>query len=251
MIVGIVQARMTSTRLPGKVLMSVGSKTMLEHCLERLKFSKKVDIWILATSIEASDDPIAEMCKEKNIKCFRGPMEDVLSRYYHAAKTLEHEPKTIVRVCCDNPTHHGEVIDFCIQEFQRYGVDYFSNGNEPPEYTQDGLTAEVFTYSALEIAFKEATMASELEHVTPYIKRSGKFSLVWRKFIENYPFKLSVDTLEDLEINREIFKQLGDSFSIEQLNNYIINNPGITNKNSHAIFNEGYMKSLKEDKKVK
>lgn len=251
MIAGIVQARMTSTRLPGKVLMTIGSKTMLEHCMARLKLSKKVDIWMIATSDQSSDDAIASVCEKNNILCFRGSMDDVLARYYHAANSLKEKPDTLVRVCCDNPTHHGEVVDFCIQEFQRYGVDYFSNGNEPPHYTQDGLTAEVFTYKALETAFREASMASEHEHVTPYIKKSGKFSIFWRKFIDNYSFKLSVDTPVDLEINREIFDSMGDSFTIKELNDFILNHPEITNKNSGTVFNEGYLKSLKEDKKVK
>lgn len=251
MIIGIVQARMSSTRLPGKVLMPIGSKTMLEHCMERLSLSKKVDRWILATSNEASDDAIAALCEEKNIHCFRGSMEDVLSRYYNAAHSLETRPEVIVRVCCDNPTHHGEVVDFCITEFYRYGVDYFSNGNEPPYYTQDGITAEVFTFKALETAYHEASMYSEREHVTPFIKKSGKFSLAWRKYLDEIRFKLSVDTDIDLKINKILFDKLGAHFSINELRIFLQENPELSNSHDNTIFNEGYLKSLKEDRKVK
>lgn len=251
MITGIVQARMGSTRLPGKVLMTVGDKTILEHCMNRLSLSSKVDRWILATTDEPEDDVIAHLCKEKGISFFRGPMDDVLSRYYHAALSLQEKPETIIRVCCDNPTHHGEVVDYCIDEFSRYGVDYFSNGNEPPQYTQDGITTEVFTFESLSAAYHEAVMSSEREHVTPYIKKSGKFRLAWRKFADDFHFKLSVDTATDLEINRELFARLHPLFTIDELSRFLAGHPEVAQKNAGAVFNEGYLKSVKEDKRIR
>lgn len=251
MTVGIIQARMGSTRLPGKVLLPIGSSSLLAHCIHRLKKSKRVDHWILATTSETSDKAIVEECERLGIACFQGSEWDVLDRFYQAAISSQKKIDTVVRICCDNPTHHGEVVDFTIHEFERFGVDYFSNGNQPPSYSQDGITSEVFTFSALEKAWQESTLLSEREHVTPYIKTSGKFSCAWRKFEADYTFKLSVDTPQDLALNREIFSQLGDDFSIGQLIDFLHKNPTLLELNEGSVFNEGYLKSLREDKKVK
>jgi spore coat polysaccharide biosynthesis protein SpsF (cytidylyltransferase family) len=251
MIVGIIQARMGSTRLAGKVLLPIGELTLLEHCYNRLQHSTKVDRWILATTTEPADDVIETFCKEYNISCYRGSEWDVLDRFYQAIQHFNLTPTTVVRICCDNPTHHGEVVDFAIREFQRYQVDYFSNGNQPPTYSQDGITSEVFSYNALEKAWKESTMLSEREHVTPYIKTSGLFKCAWRKFSDNYQFKLSVDTPADLELSKRVFQELGNDFTIEELIVFLTKNKNLLSINEESIINEGYQKSLKEDRKVK
>lgn len=251
MIVGIIQARMSSTRLPGKVLLPIGDSSLLSLCISRLRKSTRVDHWILATSDSPADDAIAEACKSIGITCFRGSEWDVLDRFYQASLLIDTKIDTIVRICCDNPTHHGSVVDFTINEFDRYGLDYFSNGNQPPVFSQDGITSEVFSYAALQRAWNESTMHSEREHVTPYIKTSGKFKCGWRKYSAEYNFKLSVDTDQDLELNRTIFHQLGNDFTIEELISFLSNHQELLELNKGSIFNEGYLKSLKEDKKVK
>ncbi|MEZ4800855.1 MAG: glycosyltransferase family protein [Flavobacteriales bacterium] len=251
MVVGIIQARMSSTRLPGKVLLPVGDASLMAQCIRRLKKSKLVDHWILATSDEQVDQAIVEECQKIGIACYQGSEWDVLDRFYQAAIHSKKNIDTVVRICCDNPTHHGEVVDYTIEEFKRYGVDYFSNGNQPPHYAQDGITSEVFSFHSLESAWKESTLMSEREHVTPYIKTSGKFSCGWRKFDADYNFKLSVDTPQDMELAQIIFNNLGPDFPIKELISFLNANPNYLKLNEGSVYNEGYLKSLKEDKKVK
>jgi spore coat polysaccharide biosynthesis protein SpsF len=251
MIVGIIQARMGSTRLPGKVMMSIHGKSILELCLQRLSHSTKVDAWIVATTVDSKDDIIEAYCNMNNILCYRGSEEDVLDRFYKAYKTHTPEAKSIVRICCDNPTHDGLVVDYCIDEFTKLGVDYFSNGNEPPFYTQDGITAEVFTTSSLDEAWSKSKLQSEREHVTPFIKKSPQFKKAWRKFDDHYSFKLSVDNENDFKLNEIIFKELGDTFTTSELISLLQTRPDITSLNKTSIINEGYLKSIKEDKQVR
>lgn len=247
----LIQARMGSTRLPGKVLSSIAGKTMLEHVLERLAPSSYITRFVVATTELPEDDAIESICTNLGVAVHRGSDWDVLDRFYGALNAFGENRQTVVRICCDNPTHHFSAIDFVYQQFLRYGVDYFSNGNEGPWYYEDGFTAEVFTRQALETAWRESTLLSEREHVTPYIKRSGKFSCGWRKMIPDYTYKLSVDTPEDMDKASEIFEALGDNFTPEELVHFLKQNPRFQVSDPAATFNVGYMKSLKEDKKVR
>jgi spore coat polysaccharide biosynthesis protein SpsF len=248
MITGIIQARMGSTRLPGKVMMPINGVSILEHCIKRLSVSKQVDKWIMATTIHSNDDVIALFCDKIGIDCYRGSEEDVLDRFYQANQKFSPSSEIIVRICCDNPTHDGVVVDYCIDQFLKLGVDYFSNGNEPPFFVQDGITAEVFTSEAMSIAWRESTLGSQREHVTPYIKKSAQFKKAWRKFSDEFQFKLSVDNSNDFKLNEVIFQELGVDFSVNELIYFLKNNPQILEINSDSIINEGYLKSLREDK---
>ncbi len=251
MIIGIIQARMGSTRLPGKVMKPIFGKTILELCIQRLSLSKSVEKWIIATTDNSSDDVIATFCKNHNIPCYRGSEEDVLDRFYQAKKLIAPEANVVVRICCDNPTHDGSVVDYCIQEFKKLDVDYFANGNEPPIFSQDGITAEVFTSEALDIAWKESRLQSEREHVTPYIKKSPRFKKAWRLYDSDFKYKLSVDNENDFKLNEIIFENLGHSFSTLDLINFLKNNPALISVNSSSVINEGYLKSLREDKEIR
>lgn len=251
MIVGIIQARMGSTRLPGKVMMPIEGKSILERCMQRLSSSTKVSTWIVATTTDPKDNIIESYCKEHNILCYRGSEEDVLDRFYHAFKTHTPDAESIVRICCDNPTHDGSVVDYCIDEYKKLGVDYFSNGNEPPSYSQDGITAEVFTANSMEEAWTKSRLQSEREHVTPYIKKSPQFRKAWRKFDDHYSFKLSVDNENDFKLNEIIFRELGDTFTTHELISFLQSRPDIVALNNTSIINEGYLKSIKEDKQVR
>ena len=158
---GIIQARMGSTRLPGKVLVDILGKSLLEHCISRLSLSKKIDKWVVATTSETADDSIEEACKSLSIECFRGSEWDVLDRFYQTAISQKETPNLIVRICCDNPIHHGEVVDYAITQFYLFGTEYFSNGNEGPVYSEDGITTEVFTFDSLKKAWEESKLLSE------------------------------------------------------------------------------------------
>ena len=253
MITCIIQARMGSSRLPGKVLKPVAGKSILEHVISRLSLSSFVDQFIVATTTQPEDDAIQEFCEDLGIDCFRGSDWDVLDRFYHAAQ--QHEVSgndTVVRICCDNPLHSHEVLDFCIAEYEKRGVDYFSNSNHEPDYLEDGFDVEVFSFRALEHAWKNARLLSEREHVTPFIKNSGSFRCEWKKADDEYNYKLSVDTLQDLQVVETIFNELEDQpgFGIHDVVKLLKNKPGILEINKDSVINSGYKKSLEEDREA-
>ncbi|MDP6178273.1 MAG: glycosyltransferase family protein, partial [Desulfatiglandales bacterium] len=168
--VGIIQARMSSTRLPGKALLEAVGKPLILLMLERVSRCKRIDRLWLATSKEKADDPLSGCVEKAGYKVFRGSLENVLSRYWHIGEM--EKAGAIVRLTGDCPLHDPEVIDLVIDHFlkNRKNVDYVSNVL-PPTYP-DGLDTEVFTFSVLDLAHKNATSQFDLEHVVPYIRRS-------------------------------------------------------------------------------
>lgn len=247
----IIQARMGSTRLPGKVLQTIGEKTILGHLMSRLSPSSKVDQFIVATTENKEDDAIEKWCTENNIACFRGSDWDVLERFWGAATSFEETPDTIVRICCDNPLHSYKVLDFVVTEFEAAGTDYFSNSNQEPDYLEDGFDVEVFSFKALKEAREKARLMSEREHVCPYIKKH--FTCAWKKADPNYMFKLSVDTPADLNTVARIFEELKEheDFSIQEVTALLKRKPEILELNKESKINSGFKKSLDEDRIVK
>jgi len=247
----IIQARMGSTRLPGKVLMKINHQTILENLVERVSLSKFVDEIIVATTTNQEDNAIELLCKSKNWNCFRGSDWDVLSRFYLAAKQFENV-KNIIRITSDCPLHSHKVVDFVIAEFTKSGKDYFSNSNNEPDFLEDGFDTEIFTFTSLEKAFNEATKLSEREHVTPFIKFSGKFTCGWKKSNENYIYKMSVDSPDDFEAVKTIFEELKSvpDFGIDEVTNLLQKKPYILDKNKNSVANSGYIKSIENDKEL-
>jgi spore coat polysaccharide biosynthesis protein SpsF len=247
----IVQARMGSTRLPGKVLQKIGDKTILGHLLDRLAPSTTVDQFIVATTENNEDDAIEKWCEENNVACYRGSDWDVLDRFWKAANTFSETPETIVRICCDNPLHSYKVLDFVVNEFEAAGTAYFSNSNQEPDYLEDGFDVEVFSFKALEEAQEKAKLMSEREHVCPYIKKH--FSCAWKKADPNYMFKLSVDTPADMNTVARIFEELKDQpdFGIHEVTALLKAKPEILELNKESKINSGFKKSLDEDRIVK
>lgn len=248
----IIQARMGSTRLPGKVLRDMAGKPLIGHLMDRLRPSKLVDQFIVATTDNPEDDVLASWCASHGIACFRGSDWDVLDRFYRACLTAVQQPLHVVRICCDNPLHHHRVLDFVIAGYLRMGVDYASNSNFEPDYLEDGFDTEVFSYTALERAWRESRMLSQREHVTPYIKNSGHFSCYWRKYDTRYTFKLSVDTEDDLRMAEQIIRSFADplSFGLEDVTDLLLTHPGMLEANKDSKINEGYARSIKEDRQV-
>lgn len=246
----IIQARMGSTRLPGKVLKTIKGYSLLELQQLRIRPAKLVDKIVIATTQNREDDAIEQFCKEKNILCSRGSDWDVLDRYYQAAKNFQ--PKNVIRVTSDCPLHHHTVIDFVIQEYLKSGKDYFSNSNNEPDFLEDGFDVEVFSFSALEIAWKEAKLLSEREHVTPYIKNSGKFSCGWKKYNPDYQFKLSVDSENDFRVAETIFSSFDSisEFTMNDVCELLKKKPQILELNKDSIINSGYQKSIQNDKEI-
>lgn len=251
MTVCIIQARMGSTRLPGKVLREVHGKTIIGHLIDRLAPSKTVDAFIVAITTNPEDDVLEAWCKAHNVPCFRGSDWDVLDRFWQAANSLETRPDTVVRICCDNPLHHHTVLDAVVQNYRAAGTDYFSNSNHEPDYLEDGFDTEVFSFESLADAQSKATLLSEREHVCPYIKKH--FSCAWAKVDPEYMFKLSVDTEADLQTVARIFEVLNDQpdFQISDVTRLLKAQPEILEINKESTINSGYHKSLKEDRKVK
>ena len=170
-IVAIVQARMGSTRLPGKVLADIAGRPMLWHVVKRVRRAITLQQVIVATSTATADDAVAAFCRAHEIECYRGSENDVLDRYYRAAQSFGAE--IVVRVTGDCPLIDAEVIDDVIRVFLADQCDYASNTLRITY--PDGLDTEVFSFAALEKAWRQARLASEREHVTPYLRDSERF----------------------------------------------------------------------------
>jgi len=250
----IIQARMGSTRLPGKVMRNVAGKTILQHVVDRLSPSKTIGKIIVATTVNPEDDVLEQFCTAKGISFYRGSDWDVLSRFANAAAQFgAKKGDAIIRICCDNPIHSWKVVDFVVGQFQRYKVDYFSNSNQEPNYLEDGFDVEVVDYSSLVKASHDAKLHSEREHVMPFIKNSKQFKLGWRKADDDYSFKLSVDTEQDLLLAEKIFQELESvpDFGISEVVQLLRNKPELLEINSESEINSGYKKSLREDRLIK
>ncbi len=245
-VVAIVQARMTSSRLPGKVLMEICREPILHHVVARLKASRMITRIVVATSVDATDDTIGRWCDGNSIDVFRGSLDDVLDRYYNAAKAFG--AKTIVRITADCPLLDPGVVDEVIGEFLSGAYDYASTGGRYP----DGLDTEVFSFEALERAHAEAKLASEREHVTPYIwKHPGEFRLSSIRCEEDLShMRWTVDDPEDFLFVTKVYEGLyGDKkvFDMNDILAFLKKRPELSEINSGTLRNEGYAKSLRED----
>src|SRR5579871_1881320 len=172
--VAIIQARMASTRLPGKVLADIGGRPMLARVIDRVRAASTIDDVLVATSTSRADDAIEVLCREHRIAVFRGDENDVLDRYYRAAQATRAD--VVVRITADCPLHDPQVIDTVVSRFDPSRFDYASNAVD--RTYPDGLDVEVFSFQALERAWREAQWASEREHVTAFIwKHPDRFRL--------------------------------------------------------------------------
>jgi len=246
MIAAIIQARMGSTRLPGKVLKEVNGKPLLMYQIERVKTSKLLDKVIVATSTLSKDDLISDFCKRNNIDCFRGSENDVLSRYYECAK--EFQADIIVRLTADCPLSDPVVIDDVISLFQKEKADYAAN-TAPPETARfpDGSDVEVFSMDALERAFIECQDPHDREHVTFYFWRyDNNFKTVqMMQDIDWSRYRFTVDYPEDFEVVEYIFQELerrGSFGHLQEIIDIIDANPDIKTKNAVRHFGEGWKK---------
>ena len=214
-IVGIIQARISSERLPGKVLLDLAGEPMLVREIDRLSRAKMLDKIVVATSVNPNDDKIASLCKSREWNCFRGSEDDVLDRYYQTAQS--HRASVIVRLTADCPLIDPLIVDQVIEEFnnRQPEIDYVSNIAPKRTYPR-GLDTEVFRFDVLERAWQEDKNPSSREHVTPYIReRSDLFQSFG--VINDQDFshmRWTVDTSEDLAFVRLIYEYFDhDKFS--------------------------------------
>lgn len=202
----IVQARMTSTRLPGKVLKEVLGKPLLAYQLERLRRVRLADEIILATTINWTDDVLAEFAAQEGVSCCRGDEEDVLDRYYQAAVMAKAD--VVVRVTSDCPLLDPGVVDQVIQTYyEPPQADYVSN-TLSRTYPR-GLDVECFSFAALQAAWEKADQAYEREHVTPYLYQQDVFSKKEVKADGDYSdYRWTVDTPEDYQLIRLLLEEV-------------------------------------------
>ena len=218
-IVAIIQARMTSSRLPGKVLKEIVGIPMIAHVINRVTKAKLVDQTIIATTDDPADNLIEEYCNERGISCFRGHPFDVLDRYYQAA--LKFQANTIVRITADCPLMDADLIDQIILSFLEMEVDFAANRLPPPwkRSFPIGLDIEVVRFAALEKAWKNATLPFEREHVLPYLyDEPNRFKILLMHHEPDYGIKRwTVDTPQDLDLVERIFNHFSPQIDFSWL----------------------------------
>lgn len=247
----IVQARMSSSRLPGKVLLDIAGRPMLGHVIERTRRAATVDTVMVATTSDSSDDAVEAYCRLQGYACFRGSVYDVLDRYYQAARLIQ--PDLIVRITADCPVIDPQVVDRTVCAFQGLEdgcgprrlqdgkrkaaprpYDFAANRLPPPwgRTYPIGLDTEVTTFSNLELAWKQATQPHQREHVMPFFYEQPER---FRILLVNHPvdygsLRWTVDTHEDLELLRRIFAHFPgrDDFTWLEVLDLIQNEPALS-----------------------
>lgn len=248
-VVAIIQARMGSTRLPGKTLMDLGGKTVLDHVLDRLAFVPELDAIVLATTTNSEDDVIEAHCKQRGTTVFRGHPTDVLDRYHAAAHAQDAE--VVVRITADCPLLDPTVISSVVDAACLPDTDYASNVH--PQTYPDGLDAEALSSKALDAAWNEARLPSEREHVTPFVwKHPERFrlhSVTHQEDLSHHRWTL--DDADDLAFLRAIVARLPvNDTSMAAVRGVLEKEPGLVRTNDNVPRNEGYQKSLQEDKEA-
>ncbi len=249
-VIAIVQARMGSTRLPGKALADIDGRPMLGQIVKRLQRSRSINSVLVATSTAKADDAIAEFCGNSTA-VFRGDENDVLDRFFQAAK--HYDADTIVRITGDCPLIDPQVVDKIVAAYLADGCDYASNTllcTYP-----DGLDTEVFSFAALEIAWSEARRATDREHVTPFIRTSQRFRL---RNVESElgasvrHLRWTVDEPQDLEFVRAVYARFNpnEMFGWREVLSLLDGDPALAQLNSSLVRNEGYYRSLAQEAAV-
>jgi len=246
-IVAIVQARMGSSRLPQKVLMPLAGKPALYRLVERLKYSKLIDQIVIATTDESQDDSIREFCTDNNLDCYNGSENDVLDRYYQAA--MLYKADIIVRITGDCPVVDPLIVDEVIMGYIEGNFQVYSLSGEFP----DGLDCSVYAFNALKDAWENADLPSEREHVGPYMsnhpEKFARGRLFKFKGLEHHRWTL--DEENDYYFLAEIYNRLyqnGKIFYTDEILELLDDQPHLMEINSGITRNEGYIKSLSEDK---
>ena len=245
----ITQARSGSTRLPGKILKKINDESLLEIHLKRLNKCNNVSNIIVATTDKPEDKVIYDYAIDWGFNSFRGSESDVLDRFYQAVR--KEKPDWIVRVTSDCPLIDPILVDKLINFAHDNNTDYCSN--TLVENYPDGQDIEVFKFSALEAAWKNANLSSDREHVTPYIRNNSDFKGASLFTALNYPcvsnyskIRMTVDETKDFNLIKILIKDLGTDKNWLEYTNHIIKND-LNKINNSIIRNEGLLKSLKND----
>jgi spore coat polysaccharide biosynthesis protein SpsF len=242
-VIGITQARVGSTRLPRKILLKINEKSLLAYHLERVSRSEKVNKWIVATTQENGSEEIVLIADNYNICCFQGDVNNVLNRFYEAAK--DEKPDYVVRVTSDCPLIDPKLIDDIVTYTINNNMDYCKTSEDFP----DGFDVEVFKFSELEIANDNAVLGSDKEHVTPYIRKRAinKGDQINFKYPINYSnIRLTVDEASDFDTIQILINKIGIEHSWTTYTEYVLSNIFLFS-NQDIIRNEGYLKSIQKD----
>jgi spore coat polysaccharide biosynthesis protein SpsF len=250
----ILQARLSSSRLPRKVLKTLQGKPMLEHQLIRISNMLTPHDLVVATSDNVDDDAIENQCSLLNVNCYRGSLDDVLARYYNAylANNNAGEIKHIVRLTGDCPLIDPNVIDNVIMHYLKQPVDYCSNCS--PATFPDGLDVEIFGVDVLKQAYEKATKPSEREHVTSYIRNNPQLFTTsnYTHTIDLSHFRWTVDEPVDFELVTKIYQALyptKPTFTLGDVLKLIAERPELNAINHNITRNEGLIKSEEADLK--
>lgn len=232
----IVQARMTSTRLPGKVLMSLKGKPVLEHVIDRLKQSKQIDAIVIATTTNQSDDCIVELCNKCNVEFYRGSENDVLSRYYNAAK--EQHADIVIRVTSDCPLIDACILDDMLAKVKQQNICVMTNAgiDQSKRTFPRGLDIEIFRFEVLEQAYKMASELYQREHVTPYIYETSSDTSYYQSSIDYSEHRWTLDTEEDFKVIQSIYDELYQGehdFYMKDILEYLEKHPEVKEINQH------------------
>ena len=247
MVAAIIQARMTSTRLPAKVMKKVKERPLLGYLIERLRFCRRIDKIILATTANKEDDLIVSFAREENLPFYRGSEDDVLDRYYQTAKTFNIDH--IVRITSDCPLIDPRICDHVVKVYFESNVDFVRTG---PTFAE-GVDCEVLSFKALEKAWNEASLKSEREHVTLYIRNHPQlFEMITLKNeTDDSKYRFTVDVWEDFLVVKiileELYKESSKIFAIDEIKKFLDSNPDVFRLNAKVVRNEGLIKSLKEN----
>lgn len=249
-VLAIIQARMGSSRFPGKTLADLCGHPVLWHVVERTRQAAGVDEVLVATTEHPSDTGVADLCARSGIACFRGSENDVLDRYYRAA--VQKRATTVVRITADCPLIDPQVIAKTVERFAERNWDYVSNSLR---YTYpDGLDTEVFSFAALECAWREAAKPSDREHVTPFI-RNGNFRICNvesdRAIPPGVPQRWTVDYPSDLNFIAKIFAKLGAKAGYEDVIGLLERDSDVRSAFVNRISNDGYYRSLFQEASAK
>jgi spore coat polysaccharide biosynthesis protein SpsF len=233
-IVAIVQARMSSTRLPGKVLKKIKGKFILDYVVDRLRMCKNLDNIVLATTTNKKDDKLQQYAIDKKIDYYSGSEEDVLSRYYYAAK--EFRAYIIVRITSDCPLTDPEVVDKTIKKHIEDKADY--TANTIIRTFPRGLDVEVFNYEVLQYVFKNAKKEHQREHVTPYIRENpNKFKIVnieQEDRLKRPDIRITIDTEEDFILISKIIDSFNNiNFKTKDIIDFLDKNPDLLKINKN------------------
>ena len=244
----MIQARTGSSRLPGKVLSEIENEPMIWHVINRVKKIKSVQQIALITTKEKSDQALLNIADDEGIIGFVGDTKDVLNRHYQCALKIYADP--IIRITGDCPVIDPFLVEEMLLFYLKNNYDYVSNIH--PATYPDGLDTEIFSFNTLKHVALNAKLNSEREHVTSYIEKHSELFKIYN--FENDTdlsnIRLTVDQKEDLELIRHIYSMMSpkSNFGLNEILNLISTNPEILKINLKFKRNEGYLKSIKEDK---